>query len=253
VNAAQPGARRDREHAPSDPRKFAAPSQEFLLGTDNLGRDILSRLVYGARLSIGSAVAAELGISACGVGLGMVSGYFGGLIDAAISRLTDALLAFPTFLLALAITGMLGPSLEHLLLAIVLSWWAGYARIVRAAVLAEREKDYVEAARALGASDRRILFRHMLPGVLAPVTVLTTLELGALLLGVSGLSFLGLGVEPPAAEWGAMLAEGRSYLSQGWQMMLFPGLAIFLVVLGFNLLGDGLRDALDPRVGQTPS
>ncbi len=240
--------------APHDPnavdvvRKFAPLSWNHPLGTDNLGRDVLSRILFGARVSIGSAVVAALAITCVGLVMGMLAGYFGGLTDALISRVIDVLLAFPTFLLALAITGGLGPGLRNIMLAIIISWWASPARIVRSAVLAEREKAYVEAARSLGASDGHLLFRHLLPNIVAPIVVLTTLDMGALLLGISGLSFLGLGVKPPTAEWGAMLAEGKNYLSQDINMMLFAGLAIFLMVLGCNLLGDGLRDALDPRL-----
>lgn len=242
--------------APHDPnaadvaRRFASPSADFPLGTDHLGRDVLSRLLMGARLSIGSTVLAAVGISVLGLFFGMAAGYFGGLIDALISRIVDVLLAFPTFLLALALTGVLGPGLRNLMIAVVAAWWAGYARIVRGAVIAEREKPYVEAARALGASNIRILRQQVLPNIIAPVVVLTTLDMGAILLGLSALSFLGLGVEPPSAEWGAMLSEGRAYLGPAPNMMLFPGAAIFLIVLGFNLLGDGLRDVLDPRTRQ---
>jgi peptide/nickel transport system permease protein len=239
--------------APHDPnavdvlRKFAPPSAEFPLGTDHLGRDVLSRLLYGARLSIGTAVAATLGISLLGLLLGMLAGYLGGLVDTVISRVVDVLLAFPSFLLALAVTGVLGPGLRNLMLAVVAVSWAGYARIVRGSVLAEREKAYVEAARATGVSGWRILWRHLLRNIVGPVVVLTTLDMGAILLGISALSFLGLGVKPPTAEWGAMLSEGRNYLGQAPNMMLFPGVAIFLMALGFNLFGDGLRDILDPR------
>jgi peptide/nickel transport system permease protein len=239
--------------APDDPnfvdvtRRFTPPSAQFPLGTDHLGRDMLSRLLYGARLSIGTTVAASLGISLLGIVLGMLAGYFRGIVDTAISRIVDVLLAFPTFLLALAVTGVLGPSLLNLTIAIVFVWWATYARIVRASILAEREKTYVEAARAAGASDWRILRAHLFPNIVAPVVVLTTLNMGSILLGISALSFLGLGVRPPTAEWGGMLAEAKSYMGQAPYMMYFPGMAIFLMVLAFNLFGDGLRDALDPR------
>ena len=243
--------------APHDPdfvdvaRKYRSPSWEFPLGTDNLGRDILSRLLVGARLSIGTAVVAGLAIGVVGLVMGMLAGWFGGAVDMVISRIVDVLLAFPLFLLALGITGLIGPGLRNLSIALVSVAWAGYARIVRSAVLAERNKPYVEAARAAGASEARIMGKHVLPNVVAPVLVLTTLDMGVVLLAVSGLSFLGLGVKPPTAEWGSMLAEGRNYLDQGPQMTVFPGAAIFLMVLGFNLLGDGLRDALDPRASRT--
>lgn len=242
--------------APHDPnavdvvRRYSPPSWEFPLGTDNLGRDILSRILIGARLSIGTAVVAGLAIGLVGLVMGMLAGWFGGAVDAVISRVVDILLAFPLFLLALGITGLIGPGLRNLTLALVSVAWAGYARIVRSAVIGEREKPYVEAARAAGATEIRILRKHVLPNVVAPVLVLTTLDMGVVLLAVSGLSFLGLGVKPPTPEWGAMLAEGRNYLDQAPQMTFFPGAAIFLMVLGFNLLGDGLRDALDPRASR---
>ncbi|TQM11110.1 nickel transporter permease [Pseudonocardia kunmingensis] len=239
--------------APHDPdavdvaRKFAPPSATYPLGTDNLGRDLLSRLLFGARLLIGTAVAAGLSTALIGLVVGMVTAFYGGLLDTVLSRVVDIVLAFPLFLLALAITGVLGPGLGNLMVAVVAVAWASYARVVRSAVLAEREKPYVEAARAAGASDLGLLTRHLLPNIVAPIVVLTTLDIGVMLLAISGLSFLGLGVEPPAAEWGAMLSEGRNYLDRAPYLMLYPGLAIFLLVLGFNLLGDGLRDALDPR------
>jgi len=239
--------------APHDPnavdvaRKFLPPSREFPLGTDHLGRDVFSRLLFGARLSIGSTLVASVAVSLIGVTVGLVAGWFGGVVDTLISRVIDILLAFPTFLLALAVTAILGPGLRNVLIAIILAWWASYARIVRSAVLAERDKPYIEAARAAGNPSGRILRRHLLPNIVAPMVVLTTLDLGAILLSLSGFSFLGLGVRPPTSEWGAMLSEGRTYLSRAPNMMFYPGVAIFLMVLGFNLLGDGLRDVLDPR------
>jgi len=239
--------------APHDPNavdvvnRFARPSLDFPLGTDHLGRDVLSRLLHGARLSIGATLVATLGITVIGITMGMLAGYLVGPVDTVVSRIIEVLLALPANLLALAVTGVLGPGLRNVTIAITAVWWAGYARIVRGFVLAETGRSYVEAARALGASGGRIMTRHVLPNILAPVVVLTTLDLGAVLLGLSSLSFLGLGVKLPTAEWGAMLAEGRVYLGRAPNMMLFPGAAIFLMVLGFNLLGDGLRDALDPR------
>jgi peptide/nickel transport system permease protein len=242
--------------APHDPnavdvvRRFSPPSAEFPLGTDHLGRDVLSRLLHGGRLSIGATVVATAGISTIGVVLGLLAGYLVGAVDTVVSRIIEILLALPAYLLALAVTGVLGPGLVNLTIAITAVWWASYARLVRGFVLAETGRAYVEAARALGASGTRIAVRHVLPNILAPVVVLTTLDLGAVLLGLSSLSFLGLGVQPPTAEWGAMLSEGRVYLGPAPNMMLFPGAAIFVMVLGFNLVGDGLRDALDPRTRQ---
>lgn len=228
--------------------KFLPPSSTYPLGTDHLGRDVLSRVLFGARLSIGSALVATAGIALIGLVVGLLAGYLGGVVDALLSRLIDIVSALPSILLALAITAVLGLGLRNVIIAIVVSTWPVYARVVRGAVLAEREKAYVEAASASGASTVRILRRHVAPNIIGPVVVITTLELGITLLQISALSFLGLGVKPPAAEWGAMLSEGRTYLNRAPNMMLFPGSAIFLMVLGFNLLGDGLRDMIDPRV-----
>ena len=239
--------------APHDPHaadivnKFAGPSRDHLLGTDELGRDVFSRLLHGARVSLFTTFAAAAIVGIIGLVLGTIAGYLGGAADAAISRVVDILLAFPSFLLALAVTAVLGPGMQHLLLAVVLVWWAGYARVVRAAVLAERDKPYLEAARAAGVPEWRILGRHVLPNVVGPVIVLSTLELGHVLLALTALSFLGLGVTPPTAEWGAMLTNARAYLGSAPYLMVAPGACIFLMVIGCNLLGDGLRDALDPR------
>ena len=227
--------------------KHASPSLDHPLGTDNLGRDNLSRVLFGARQTIGTAVLASGAVALIGIFLGVLAGYLGGVVDAVISRVVDVVLAFPPFLVALAVTGVLGPGLGHVAIALIAVWWARYARIVRSAVIAERGKPYMEAARAVGSSRTRTVRRHLLPNIIAPVVVLTTLDTGDLLLAISGLSFLGLGVRPPTAEWGAMLSEARTYLSTAPLLMVWPGLALFLLVLGFNLLGDGLRDALDPR------
>jgi peptide/nickel transport system permease protein len=228
-------------------RKFQPPSRSFPLGTDNLGRDVFARLLYGGRVSIGTAVLAGLLIGGIGTMVGLVAGYVGGVVDGLIGRVLDVLLSFPPFLLAMAVLGLVGPGPQNLMIALVAVSWAQYARIVRGTVLVERERDYVEAARASGGSTLRIMRRHVLPNIVAPVIVLVTLDIGIVLLEISGLSFLGLGVKPPTAEWGAMLSDGRNYLDQAPQMMTFPGAAIFLLVLGLNLLGDGLRDALDPH------
>lgn len=228
-------------------RKFQSPSRSFPFGTDNLGRDVFARLLFGARVSIGTAVVAGTLIGLIGTVIGLVAGYVGGFVDGLVGRVVDILLSFPPFLLAMAVLGLVGPGLRNLVLALVAVSWAQYARIVRGTVLVERERDYVEAARAAGASAARIMRRHVLPNIVAPVIVFVTLDMGIVLLEISGLSFLGLGVKPPTAEWGSMLSDGRNYLDQAPQMMTFPGAAIFLLVLGLNLLGDGLRDALDPR------
>lgn len=227
--------------------KHASPSLDHPLGTDNLGRDNLARLLFGGRLTIGTAVLASAGVALLGTSLGVLAGFLGGAVDIVISRLVDIVLAFPPFLVALAVTGVLGPGLGHVALALICVWWARYARIVRSAVIAERAKPYLEAARAAGSSRWRIVRRHLLPNIIAPVVVLTTLDAGELLIAFSSLSFLGLGVSAPTPEWGSMLSEARAYLSTEPLLMVWPGLAIFVLVLGLNLLGDGLRDVLDPR------
>jgi len=239
--------------APDDPtridaaRRLTSPSADAWLGTDNLGRDILSRLIWGARLSLGTAGAAAALILTIGVGAGMIAGFYGGLIDDLLMRVVDVLLAFPALILALAIAGVLGPSITSVMIGIVAVAWADYARVMRGQVLAARERQYVESARATGAGNARILLRHVLPNVLPPILVLASLEMGGLILAISGLSFLGLGAQPPTPEWGAMLNDGRTFIAAAPQLMIYPGVAISLVVVGFNLLGDGLRDAFDPH------
>lgn len=240
--------------APNDPttlhpaQSLDGPSLEFPLGTDNLGRCIMSRVLYGSRASLGTAGLAAVLIMTIGVTLGAISGYYAGIVDAVLMRIVDVLLAFPSLIVALAIAGMLGPGLVNAMLGLVGVWWVSYARIVRGLVLSVRERPYVESARTIGASNNRILWRHVVPNVVAPVIVLATLEMGQLILAIAGLSFLGLGAQPPTPEWGAMLNEGRPFLQLAPQLMIYPGLAISLIVLGFNLLGDGLRDMLDPRL-----
>ncbi|MDP9371736.1 MAG: ABC transporter permease [Chloroflexota bacterium] len=240
--------------APYEPNVMApaqalqGPSSQHLFGTDQFGRDILSRIMYGARLSFQVGFIA-VGIAlVCGVVLGLLAGYYGRWVDATITMLIDIMLAFPGILLALAIVAVLGPSLLNLMVAVGIAAVPSYTRLVRGAVLATKEQAYVEAARAIGVSDRAIMFRHILPNVLAPVIVLATLGIGGAILVGAALSFLGLGAKPPTPEWGAMLSQGRNYLSIAWWITLFPGLAIMVTVLSINMLGDGLRDALDPRL-----
>lgn len=240
--------------APYDPIKqnplmsFQAPSGQHWLGTDQFGRDILTRLLYGARISLRiGLVAVGIAIAFGGL-LGLVSGYYGGWIDQVISRFVDLLLAFPGILLALVIVSVIGPSLMNVMIAVGVAATPTYARVVRGSVLAARENVYVEAAQAVGASDRRVLVQHVLPNVLAPVIVLATLGVAGAILTGAALSFLGLGAAPPTPEWGAMLSEGRSYMRIAWWISTFPGLAIMVAVLATNLFGDGLRDALDPRM-----
>jgi peptide/nickel transport system permease protein len=244
--------------APHDPaaaeaaRRLQAPSLAHLLGTDHLGRDILSRLLYGARWSLGTSVFAMAVIVAIGVAVGTIAGYFGGLVDGLLMRVVDVVLAFPALILALALAGTLGPGLGSIVLALICVWWAGYARMVRGLVLSLRERHFVEAARALGLSHARIMLRHLLPNILSPVLVLATLEIGELILVLAALNFLGLGVEPPAPEWGVMINDARPYLLTAPRLMFYPGAAISLLVIGFNLLGDGLRDAMDPHMIPEP-
>ena len=244
--------------APGDPlavttERLRRPgSAGHLLGTDGLGRDLLSRILYGARLSLGSATLAAVLVSLIGLIVGTISGYVGGLVDKVLMRLVDVVLAVPGLVLALAVAGLFEPSLLAVMLALVTVWWAGYARIVRGIVLSLREQPYVESARSVGAGEWRIVARHILPGVVSSVVVLATLEIGQLLLVISGLSFLGLGSPPPTPEWGAMLNDGRVYFLSDPHVVLVPGIAISLAVLGFNLLGDGIRDVLDPRLTQLP-
>lgn len=240
--------------APSDPlevdvvNRFASPSLHHPLGTDNLGRDVLSRLLYGARLTIGIAVVASVGITLVGLSLGLLAGMYGGAIDGLIMRVVDTLLALPTLVLALVVVGILGQDLRTLILAVIVSQWGGYARVVRGVVLSIREREFVEAARAVGASRARIMVKHVLPNLAGPMIVLSTLDMGRTLLAVSGLSFLGFGTQPPTPEWGAMLAEARPFFDREPMLLGYPGLAITLMVLAFNLCGDGLRDFLDPAL-----
>ena len=218
------------------------------LGTDHLGRDLLARVIHGARpaLLVGFAAVAISGL--IGMAAGLVSGYFGGRTDDVLMRLADIQLAFPFILLAIAVIGVLGPSLKTIIVVIGVSSWVVYARIVRGAVLTLREREFVQAARALGGGDVRILLRHVLPNAFTPWLVVATLDMARVIVIESALSFLGLGVQPPTPTWGGMLADGRVYISTAWWLATFPGLAILVTVLGINLFGDGLRDTLDPRL-----
>lgn len=228
--------------------RLDAPSSDHLLGTDRMGRDILSRIIYGTRISLMVGFVAVIVAGTIGIVLGSISGYFGGGIDSLIMRIVDILLAFPSILLAISLVAVLGASLFNVILAIGLVSWVTYARIVRAEFLTHKNTEFVLAARAIGASDFRIIQKHILPNSLAPVIVMATLGMAGAIITESSLSFLGLGVQPPTPSWGGMLSEGRSVIRQAWWVSTFSGLAIMITVLAFNLLGDGLRDALDPKL-----
>jgi peptide/nickel transport system permease protein len=228
-------------------RRLEAPSHQHLLGLDDLGRDVLSRILWGARVSLRVGFSVVLLASVIGISLGAISGYFGGLVDTAIMRITDILLAFPGILLAIALVAVLGPSLNNVILALATIGWVSYARLVRGQVLKVREMEYVTAAKALGARSPRVIVLHVLPNVMNPVIVMATLGLAGAILSEAALSFLGLGVQPPTPSWGAMLTAGRRYLGLANHLAIFPGAAIMLAVMGLNFLGDGLIDALDPK------
>lgn len=227
---------------------FETPSQQHLLGTDEFGRDILSRLIFGARISL------QVGFIAVGIALivggmlGAMAGYYGGWIDNGIMRVMDVLLSIPQTLLAIAIAAALGPGLFNLMIAVGISAVPNYARIVRSSVLSIREMEFIEAARAVGSSDLRIILKHIIPNSMAPIIVQSTLGVASAILNAAGLSFIGLGIQPPYPEWGAMLSGGRQYIRDYPHLTLYPGLAIMFTILALNFLGDGLRDALDPKL-----
>ena len=228
--------------------KLLPPSLENPLGTDHLGRDTFSRIVHGARMTLLAAVATMVLSMTIALAVGIVAGYRGGWPDTALMGVVDLLLAFPSLILALAVAGALGPGLFNVLLAVGAVWWVGHARIIRGITLGTRQMEYVTAARAIGASNLHIILRHIVPNILGPIVVIASLDVGWVILGIAGLNFLGLGAQPPTPEWGAMLNDARPYLQTAPRLLLLPGTAIFVAVLGFNLLGDGLRDLLDPRI-----
>ncbi len=240
--------------APYDPveiapdRRLAAPCQTNIMGTDEVGRDIFSRLIWGARISL--QIGLTIVFFAAGIGLiiGLISGYFGGTLDQILMRITDMFMAFPTLILAIAMTAALGPSLYNAVLAMVIVWWPIYARLARSETLGIREKDYIKAIRALGAGPFKILSLHILPNAIDVIIVRASIDFGNAIMFCAALSFIGLGAQPPMPEWGAMVTTGRDYLRDAWWLVTFPGLAIFLTVMGFNLLGDGLRDYFDPKL-----
>ncbi|HKW90283.1 MAG TPA: ABC transporter permease [Methylomirabilota bacterium] len=225
-----------------------ALARVHVLGTDHLGRDILARIVFGSRIALVVGLAAVLISGMLGMLIGLLAGYFGGRVDDFLMRLADIQLAFPFILLAIAVIGVLGPSLRNIIIVIGVSSWVVYARVVRGEVLSIREREYVQAAVALGSRHGRVLLHHVLPNTFTPWLVVATLDMARVIVIESALSFLGLGVQPPTPTWGGMLADGRVYLSTAWWLATFPGLAILITVLGINLFGDGLRDTLDPRL-----
>jgi peptide/nickel transport system permease protein len=239
--------------APYDPidqqvrQRLQAPSPTHLLGVDELGRDVLSRLLYGGRVSLPVAAVVVLLATVFGTLYGGLAGFAGRWLDEGAMRLVDMVLAFPSLILAMAIAAALGPSIQNSMLALLLVWWPPYARVARGQVLGLKHRDFVTAARALGMSERRILLRHVLPNALAPGLVLSTMDFGNAIIITAALSFLGLGAVPPTPEWGAMVAEGRELIQQWW-ISTFPGVAIFSVAMACNFIGDGLRDAIDPRL-----
>lgn len=224
------------------------PTFQHLFGTDELGRDVLSRVIYGARISLQVGMLA-IGLALLvGVSLGLVAGCSGGAVDEVIMRIADIFLSFPPLLLAMAISVALGPSLQNVMIAIAIAWWPWYARLLRSEATSVRERSFVEAARAMGASRLRISFRHVLPNCLVPIVIQASMDFGAVTLTCASLSFLGLGAQAPTPEWGLMISTGRTYFLTKWWIVTFPGIAIFVAVLAFNLTGDGLREILDPKI-----
>jgi len=229
-------------------RRLLPPSAQHYLGTDELGRDVFSRIIFGSRISLYVGIVSVSLASVLGVGVGIVSGYFGGRLDLFVMRFVDIVLAFPSLVLAIMIAGLLGPNLTNAMLAIGVVYAPQFARVVRSSTLVVRSELYIEAARVLGGTSGWIIARHVAPNILAPLIVLATLSLSTAILTEASLSFIGLGTQPPEPSWGTMLNKGRSFMEIAPWVVIFPGLAIMLVVLGFNFLGDGLRDALDPKL-----
>ena len=242
--------------APYDPsyvdleKKLASPDSSHWLGTDHLGRDILSRLIFGARVSVGSVASIIACILVLGFAVGCLAGYAGGVVDSALMRLCDVFLTFPTFILAMFLIGVLGTGLTNVVIAIVMTHWAWYARLIRGFVLSMKNRDYILAARVAGTPKLKIILRHIAPPVFAQLVILATLDIGHMMLHVSGLSFLGLGIAPPTPEWGVMINDARQFIWSSPWLIIYPGLMIFITVMSFNLLGDALRDALDPTSGE---
>ncbi|RAP42552.1 D-ala-D-ala transporter subunit [Rhodovulum viride] len=230
--------------------RFQPPSAAHPFGTNELGQDVLSLTLAGARASVLAGFSVVLIGGTTGILIGGIAGFLGGWIDEILMRLTDLMLIVPNLILAMTVAAVLGPGFQNMVLALALGWWPGYARLLRGEVLAARERPHVTAARAMGASQARVLVRHILPNCVSPVIVKMSLDMGFAILMVAGLGFIGIGVRPPVPEWGTMLATARAYMPDMWWVAMAPGLAIFVAVFGFNLLGDGLRDSLDPRGGR---
>ena len=229
-------------------QKFQPPSAAHLFGTDDFGRDVFSRVIYGSRYSLAIGACAAVLSAAVGMLVGALAGFYGGKTDNVLMRLIDIMLAIPSTLLGISIVAALGNGIRNVIIAVAIGAVPAYARIVRASILSVKEQEYIEAARSIGASDLRIIMRHILPNCLAPIIVQITMSVAKAILEASALSFIGLGVQPPSAEWGAMLSAARPYFRSYWWVMTFPGLAIMMIIFGLNLFGDGLRDALDPRL-----
>jgi peptide/nickel transport system permease protein len=240
--------------APYDPieispdRRLTPPNSANWLGTDEVGRDILSRIIHGARISLEIGVTIVFFAAAIGLVIGLISGYFGGVWDQTLMRFTDMFMSFPSLILAIAMTAALGPSLFNSVLAMIIVWWPIYARLIRSEVLTVKEKEYILAIKALGANPFKIIFFHVLPNTVDVVVIRASIDFGNAVMFCAALSFIGLGAQPPQPEWGAMVTTGRDYLRDAWWLVTFPGMAIFLTVMGFNLFGDSLRDFLDPKL-----
>ena len=227
--------------------KLLAPSRVYFLGTDEVGRDLFSRVLYGTRISLlGSLIAVGIGLL-IGVPLGLMAGFYGGFIDEFIMRIVDMFLSFPPLLLAMAIAAFLGPSLQNAILALIIAWWPWYTRLIRGQVVSIKEREFVRAAHAIGTPSWQIMLKHILPNCISPIMVQASMDLGGIILTLAALSFLGLGAQAPTPEWGLIINTSRTYFLKAWWYSVFPGMAIFITVLSFNLLGDGLREVLDPK------
>jgi peptide/nickel transport system permease protein len=245
--------------APHDPNEqilqnaLITPCWKYPLGTDEFGRCVLSRIIFGTQTALFIGISVALMSALIGVGIGLISGFYGGRVDEILMRFVDIFLAFPGLILALVVAGLLGPGMLNVIVALTLVGWMGYARVVRGAVLTEKENEFIETVESLGASDGYIMFRHLLPNVISPIIVMASIGIGQAILGAAALSFLGIGVQPPTAMWGSMLSYGKDYLQTAPYLTIFPGLIIMITVLAFNFLGDGLRDSCDPRCGKLMS